>query len=74
VGIVVGLPRMVHEPGERRDFLPEFVEALAHAGATSIVLEHGYGSGMGMEEHETILVSTELHAREQVVVDKNDRR
>jgi hypothetical protein len=63
---------MVHEPGERRDFLPDFVEAVAHAGASSIVLEHGYGSGMGIEKHETILVRTELHARGQVVVDEND--
>jgi alanine dehydrogenase len=51
VSIVVGLPRMIHEPGERRDFLPDFVEAIARAGASSIVLERGYGSGMGIEEH-----------------------
>ncbi|MDH4111815.1 MAG: hypothetical protein OEV60_03920 [Actinomycetota bacterium] len=44
---VLGLPRMHMEAGERRDFLPEFVAAADRAGAGEIVLEHGYGQGMG---------------------------
>ena len=44
----VGLPRMHKEVGERRDFLPEFVEFLDRAGAEEIVIEEGYGSGMGL--------------------------
>jgi len=42
----VGLPRMHKEAGERRDFLPRFVSVLEAAGATTITLEEGYGSGM----------------------------
>lgn len=42
---------MHKEPGERRDFLPGFVTTLARLGAT-IVLEAGYGSGMGLSESE----------------------
>lgn len=42
----VGLPRMHKEAGERRDFLPRFVSVLDAAGAGTITLEEGYGSGM----------------------------
>ena len=42
----VGLPRMHKEKGERRDFLPPLVDFLDRVGATEIVLEEGYGSGM----------------------------
>jgi alanine dehydrogenase len=48
----VGLPRMHREAGEKRDFLPSFVAALQAAGATQIVAERGYGSGMGVPETE----------------------
>lgn len=47
--ITVGLPRMHQEAGERRDFLPEFAAHLASFGAR-VVLEHGYGSSMGLSE------------------------
>ena len=47
VRLNVGLPRMHKEAGERRDFLPAFVESLGRMGAGALVLEHGYGSGMG---------------------------
>jgi len=40
---------MHQEAGERRDFLPVFVAALEQSGA-EVVLEHGYGSGMQIEE------------------------
>ncbi len=42
----LGLPRMHKEPGERRDFLPDLVRAVADLGG-AIVVEHGIGSGMG---------------------------
>ncbi len=45
----VGLPRMHKEAGEHRDFLPAFVEALCHDGAEDVVLEDGYGAGMGVD-------------------------
>ncbi len=46
--LVLGLPRMHMEAGERRDFLPDVVTAADRAGAAAIVLEHGYGTGMGV--------------------------
>ncbi|MBU0491526.1 MAG: hypothetical protein KKA73_31190 [Chloroflexi bacterium] len=45
--LTIGLPRMRNETGERRDFLPPLVAGLHRRGAT-VVLEHGYGSGMGL--------------------------
>ncbi len=47
--IRVGLARMHQEPGEHRDFLPDFVAHLVHCGA-DVVLEQAYGSGMGLDE------------------------
>ncbi len=49
--ISIGLARMHQETGERRDFLPDFAAALEKAGAR-VVLEHGYGCGMGVTEQE----------------------
>jgi alanine dehydrogenase len=47
--LTIGLPRMRAEAGERRDFLPEFVAQLEKNGWT-VLLEHGYGEGMGFTE------------------------
>jgi alanine dehydrogenase len=48
-GLTLGLPRMHKEAGERRDFLPEFVQSVApHAAA--IVVESGIGSGLGLSD------------------------
>ena len=46
-----GLARMHVEAGERRDFLPNFVAHLEKYGA-QVMLEHGYGSGMGFSERD----------------------
>lgn len=47
--ISIGLPRMHLEAGERRDFLPPLIaDLLAHNA--QVVLEHAYGSGMGLAE------------------------
>ncbi|MGH2698833.1 MAG: hypothetical protein ACRDJL_06495 [Actinomycetota bacterium] len=56
----VGLPRMHREAGEERDFLPSFVAALDSAGATRIVVERGYGSGMGLPASAYASVSRRL--------------
>lgn len=52
----VGMPRPHKEPGERRDFLPGVVEFLARIGVTDIVLEEGYGSGLGLrvEDYQAV--------------------
>ncbi len=49
--ITIGMARMHAEFGERRDFLPEFVARLVRRGA-KVVLEYGYGSGMGLTEED----------------------
>ena len=49
--IKIGFPRMNKEAGERRDFLPRTIANLHKLGA-SIVLEAGYGSGMGLAERD----------------------
>ena len=49
--VTIGMARMHAEFGERRDFLPSFVARLNRRGA-KIVLEHGYGSGMGFTEED----------------------
>ncbi len=52
----LGLARMHQEPGERRDFLPEFVADLA-CKEIDIFLEHGYGSGIGFSESDYLAVA-----------------
>jgi len=42
----IGFPRMMKEPGEKRVFLPEFIQSLARAGLT-VYIEEGYGSRSG---------------------------
>jgi alanine dehydrogenase len=49
--ITIGMARMHAEFGERRDFLPSFVARLIRRGA-KVILEHGYGSGMGFTEND----------------------
>lgn len=44
----IGFPRMHKEAGERRDFLPDIMEFVDRVGAPEIVIEEGYGSGMGL--------------------------
>jgi alanine dehydrogenase len=42
----IGFPRMRKEPGEKRVFLPEFIQYLTRLGATTYI-EEGYGSRSG---------------------------
>ena len=49
--ITIGMARMHMEFGERRDFLPSFVARLIRRGA-KVILEHGYGSGMGFTQED----------------------
>lgn len=48
---------MHKEPGERRDFLPELVGRLDRLGAREVVLEDGYGSGIGIALDEYMVAS-----------------
>jgi alanine dehydrogenase len=47
--IMIGLPLMHLEYGEKRSFLPDFVHTLEKCGA-DVYLEHGYGTGMELED------------------------
>jgi len=55
-----GLARMHYETGERRDFLPDFVARLQHGGA-DILIEEGYGSGMGYSEQDYLQAASQIH-------------
>lgn len=71
----IGLARMNLEPGERRVFLPSFVARLDRQGA-QMVLEHGYGSGIGLDEDDyrhgspsvTFATRDEVFAQDYVLV------
>jgi len=42
----IGFPRMMQEPGEKRVFLPDFIQFIASLGA-KVYVEEGYGSRSG---------------------------
>lgn len=52
----IGFPRMHLEPGEKRDFLPDFIQRLHHVGY-EIFLEHGYGAGIGYKESDYLALA-----------------
>lgn len=54
--MTVGFPRMKQEPGERRDFLPDFVRRIAEAGH-DVLVERGIGSGMQLTDADYTAVS-----------------
>ena len=56
----VGLPRMHKEAGERRDFLPDFVAFLDRIGAERVVVEDGYGAGMGFTADDYLKASDKV--------------
>jgi alanine dehydrogenase len=68
----LGLARMHHEFGEKRDFLPNFVASLARVGA-KVVLEYGYGSDIGFTEEDYLASCPEASfaAREEVYKQDN---
>lgn len=51
----LGLPRMHKEPGERRDFLPDIVRAVADLDVR-VVVEHSAGSAMGYTDADYLAV------------------
>lgn len=54
--LTFGLPSMHAEKGEVRAFLPDLVAHIEHWGG-EVVLEHGYGSGMGLQESDYLEVA-----------------
>ena len=69
--ISIGLPRMHLETGEKRDFLPEFVQHLYRYGF-EIFLEHGYGAGMGIQDSDYLAVAPTAHFTSHDVTFKKD--
>jgi len=65
--ITIGMARMHVEFGERRDFLPSFVARLIRRGA-KIILEHGYGAGMGISEemYRNVAPTVEFATHEEI--------
>ena len=52
----IGLVKINAEPGEKRCFLPSFVEMLVHVGY-QVFLEQGYGEGMGYKKEDYLAVA-----------------
>jgi alanine dehydrogenase len=71
VQITIGLARMHYEFGEKRDFLPNFVAMLGKLGA-KVVLEYGYGSGMGLREEDYLNSAQEVSFTSYEKVYKQD--
>ena len=69
--ITVGMARMHAEFGERRDFLPSFVARLIRRGA-KVILEHGYGSGMGFTEEDYRHAAPEVDFKANAEIYKQD--
>jgi alanine dehydrogenase len=69
--ITIGMARMHVEFGERRDFLPSFVARLIRRGA-NVILEHGYGSGMGLTQEDYLAVAPDvLFASHEEIFNQN---
>jgi alanine dehydrogenase len=63
----IGFPRMMKEAGEKRVFLPEFIQLLTRNGVT-VYLEEGYGSrsGFTFEDYKSASKQVLECSREQV--------
>ena len=57
--LTLGLPRMLCEPGEKRDFLPSFVREVTALGVP-VSIESGLGSGMGISDAEYTAMGPEV--------------
>lgn len=64
--MLIGFPRMHKEAGELRDFLPGFIAYVAHLDVAGVVVEEGYGSGMGFR------MDNYLRGSPKVTVGTND--
>jgi alanine dehydrogenase len=62
--VTIGFPRMHHEPGERRDFLPPLIGLLAGTGA-EVFVESGIGSGMGYDDADYSSLGPNVHITDE---------
>lgn len=69
----IGFPRMMKEPGEKRVFLPEFIQYMSETGLI-VFIEEGYGSRSGWsyddyrQGDENIRMCSRLEAFQQDIV------
>jgi alanine dehydrogenase len=78
---VIGFPRMIQEAGEKRVFLPEFIEKLAELGY-ELYVEEGYGSRLGFSKDSYVQGNPRVHicsheecyAQEMVLVLRSPKR
>ena len=57
---VIGFPRMVQESGEKRVFLPEFIEKLTQLGY-EVCVEEGYGARSGFSKDTYVQGNPRVH-------------
>ena len=69
--VSIGFPRMHHEAGERRDFLPPLVGLLAGTGA-EVFLESGIGSGMGYDDADYSRLGPNVHITDEAACYRQD--
>ncbi len=62
---------MHREPGEKRDFLPDFVRLVAGAGS-DVVVENGIGSGMGLTDGDYTSFAPRVRAADNATAWKQD--
>ena len=55
----IGFPRMMQEPGEKRVFLPDFIQFIASLGV-KVYIEEGYGSRSGFTFEDYKRASTNI--------------
>ena len=62
----IGFPRMMQEPGEKRVFLPEFIQFIAGLGV-KVYVEEGYGSrsGYAFEDYKRASNNVFMCSREE---------
>ncbi len=67
INVTIGFPRMNKEAGEKRVFLPEFIQFLTSRGA-AVYIEEGYGSRSGYSFDDYQQGNSRVHAasREEV--------
>lgn len=65
--ISIGFPRMMKEQGEKRVFLPEFIQFLTHRGA-DVFIEEGYGSRSGFtaDDYQRGNLRVHIRSREEI--------
>ena len=71
MALSIGFPRMMKEAGEKRVFLPEFIQFLAGLGV-SVWLEEGYGSRAGFTFEDYQEASGAVHSDSRAEVFRQD--